>query len=179
MKTILLRKNVCCVGLVLIATALFTTPEIQAQVTQITVTGAGKGANAYRAMAAIAEAVNQNSKTVQATNRESGGFVEGTRLVAANRVQIAMSSGPFVDFWQRKINPFDRDTGAPRHPARHGAPWRRPPPDRGSEGQRHQDLYGPQGQAREPGSEGEQFLLDDRVCPEGGRHPGYGPQRTA
>src|SRR5512139_865177 len=96
----LIGKSTFWAGLALIATALFVTSELRAaDVTQITVTGAGKGANAYRAMAAIAEAVNQNSKTVQATNRESGGFVEGTRLVATNRVQVAMSSGPFVDFW--------------------------------------------------------------------------------
>jgi TRAP transporter TAXI family solute receptor len=105
------RKRVLFAGVALLFAGFFAAAELKAEVTQITVTGAGKGANAYRAMAAVAEAVNQNSKTVQATNRESGGFVEGTRLVAANRVQIAMSSGPFVDFWQRKINPFDRDTG--------------------------------------------------------------------
>jgi uncharacterized protein len=80
--------------------------------TQITVTGAAKGSNAGRALAAVAEVVNQHSKTVRATNRESGGFVDGTRLVAANRVQVAMSSGPYVDFWQRKLPPFVRDTAA-------------------------------------------------------------------
>jgi TRAP transporter TAXI family solute receptor len=83
-----------------------------ADVTQITVTGAAKGSNAGRALAAVAEAVNQNSKTVRATNRESGGFIDGTRLVAANRVQVAMSSGPTVDFWQRKLPPFVRDTAS-------------------------------------------------------------------
>lgn len=87
-------------------------PAMAGAATSITVTGAGKGANAYRALAAVAEVVNQNSKTIRATNRESGGFVEGTRLVARNRVQIAMSSGPFVDFWQRKMSPFERDTGS-------------------------------------------------------------------
>jgi len=129
-------KSVFRVGMALFAVSLLTVTDlIAADVIQVTVTGAGKGANAYRAMAAVAEAVNQTSKTVQATNRESGGFVEGTRLVAANRVQIAMTSGPFVDFWQRKISPFDRDTG-PRDTIRgmgpHGdapflysiAPWK-------------------------------------------------------
>ena len=104
-------KSVFKVGMALFAVSLLIVTDLMAaDVTQITVTGAGKGANAFRAMAAVAEAVNQTSKTVQATNRESGGFVEGTRLVAANRVQIAMTSGPFVDFWQRKLSPFDRDT---------------------------------------------------------------------
>ncbi len=105
------QKKVLFAGVALLFAGFFAAAELNADVIQITVTGAGKGANAYRAMAAVAEAVNQNSKTVQATNRESGGFVEGTRLVATNRVQIAMTNGPFVDFWQRKINPFDRDTG--------------------------------------------------------------------
>lgn len=86
-------------------------PADAAGVTQITVTGAAKGSNAGRALAAVAEAVNRQSKTVQATERESGGFVDGTRLVAANRVQVAMSSGPFVDYWQRKLPPFQRDPG--------------------------------------------------------------------
>jgi len=112
MRQIFIRKRIFWAGLVWVAMALFATSNLQAaDVTQITVTGAGKGANAYRAMAAIAEAVNQNSKMVQATNRESGGLVEGTRLVATNRVQVAMTSGPFADFWQRKLNPFERDTG--------------------------------------------------------------------
>jgi hypothetical protein len=31
--------------------------------------------------------------------------------VATNRVQIAMTNGPFVDSWQRKLTPFDRDPG--------------------------------------------------------------------
>ena len=106
------RKSVYLAGMALLAAGLLMAVELKAaDVTQITVTGAGKGANAYRALAAVAEVVNQNSKTVQATNRESGGFVEGTRLVAGNRVQIAMSSGPFADFWQRKLTPFERDTG--------------------------------------------------------------------
>ncbi|MBI3126927.1 MAG: TAXI family TRAP transporter solute-binding subunit [Candidatus Tectomicrobia bacterium] len=95
-----------------LASGLAVPMAAEAAPTSITVTGAGKGANAYRALAAVAEVVNRNSKMLQATNRESGGFVEGTRLVARNRVQIAMSSGPFVDFWQRKLNPFERDTGA-------------------------------------------------------------------
>jgi hypothetical protein len=56
-------------GLALVLAVFFVAAEIGAAVTQISVTGAGKGANAYRAMAAVAEAVNQNSKTVQATNR--------------------------------------------------------------------------------------------------------------
>lgn len=98
-------------GVALLAAGLLTpTASWAADVTQITVTGAGKGSNAGRALAAVAEVVNKNSKTVQATNRESGGFVDGTRLVAANRVQVCMSSGPHVDFWQRKMAPFERDT---------------------------------------------------------------------
>jgi TRAP transporter TAXI family solute receptor len=96
----------------LFSLGLFAATTLPAgELTQITITGAGKGANAFRAMAAVAEAVNKTSTWLRATNRESGGFVEGTRLCAANRVQVAMSSGPFVDFWQRKISPFDRDTG--------------------------------------------------------------------
>jgi TRAP transporter TAXI family solute receptor len=98
--------------MVFVSLGLFAATQVMAaELTQITVTGAGKGANAFRAMAAVAEAINKTSTWLRATNRESGGFVEGTRLCAADRVQIAMSSGPFVDFWQRKISPFDRDTG--------------------------------------------------------------------
>lgn len=104
-------KRLMLAGAALLAGGFFAPSWLgAAEVTQITVTGAGKGANAYRAMAAVAEVVNQNSKTVKATNRESGGFVEGTRLVASNRVQIAMTNGPYTDFWQRKLDPFDRDT---------------------------------------------------------------------
>ena len=122
MKKTFLWKCLFLISVMLLTAGLFTPPETcAAGVTQITVTGAGKGANAFRAMAAVAEVVNQNSKTVQATNRESGGFVEGTRLVAANRVQIAMTNGPYVDFWQRKLDPFDRDT-APRDTLRGVSP---------------------------------------------------------
>lgn len=107
----LFTGKILLTGVMLLAAGLFlATPPCSAGVTQITVTGAGKGSNAGRAMAAVAEVVNQNSKTVQATNRDCGGFVDGTRLVASNRVQIAMSSGPFVDFWQRKKNPFTIST---------------------------------------------------------------------
>ena len=105
-------KSLFLIGVMLLVAGLFTPAEPWAAgVTQITVTGAGKGANAFRAMAAVAEVVNKNSKTVQATNRESGGFVEGTRLVASNRVQIAMTNGPYVDFWLHKREPFARDKG--------------------------------------------------------------------
>ena len=105
-------KCLFLIAMTVFVAGLITPPALQAgEVTQITVTGAGKGANAYRALAAVAEVVNRNSKTLQATNRESGGFVEGTRLVAGNRVQVAMTSGPFVDFWQRKMSPFQRDKG--------------------------------------------------------------------
>jgi len=31
--------------------------------------------------------------------------------VATNRVQLAMSNGPFVDCWQRKKDPYERDLG--------------------------------------------------------------------
>lgn len=105
-------KRLFLIGVMLFVASLFAPTEPWAAgVTQITVTGAGKGSNAGRALAAVAEVVNQNSKTVQATNRDSGGFVDGTRLTASNRVQVCMSSGPHVDFWQRKMDPFARDTG--------------------------------------------------------------------
>jgi uncharacterized protein len=111
MKKSLGMKRLLWVAVALLSMISFTTTELQAQVTQITGTGAGKGADAYRGMAALAEVVNQNSKTVQVTNRECGGFVEGTRLVATNRVQVAITNGPYVNFWQRSLSPFDRDTG--------------------------------------------------------------------
>lgn len=112
MKRIFCKDSLIWASMILLAMGFFATAEVGAQATQITITGAGKGAFAYVGMAAVAEAVNRNSKTVQATNRESGGFVEGTRLVGTNRVQIALTNGPFVDAWQRKRDPFVRDTGS-------------------------------------------------------------------
>ena len=65
MKKNFVQKGLFILGVMLIAAGAFTPPEPWAAgVTQITVTGAGKGANAFRAMAAVAEVVNQNSKTV-------------------------------------------------------------------------------------------------------------------
>ena len=112
MKKNLGHKSMFLVIGVLILAGFFTPAESWAAgVTEITVTAAGKGSSAYRAMAALTEVVNRYSKTVRMTNRETGGFVEGTRLVAANRVQIAMTSGPYVDYWQHKKNPFEKDPG--------------------------------------------------------------------
>ncbi|HBB15461.1 MAG: hypothetical protein A3J94_02155 [Syntrophus sp. RIFOXYC2_FULL_54_9] len=111
MKKSFREKSMILAGMTLLATSFFATAELSAQATQVTVTGAGKGAWAYVGMAAVTEVVNRNSKTIQVTNRESGGFVEGTRLVGTNRVQVAMTNGPFVDSWQTKKDPFVRDTG--------------------------------------------------------------------
>lgn len=123
MKKNFRKKSLLWISLMLFIAGFFVSSEIgAAEKTQITVTGAGKGANAFRALAAVAEAVNKNSTWLQATNRESGGFVEGTRLCARKRVQVAAASGPYVDFWQRKISPFDRDTG-PRYQLRGIGPF--------------------------------------------------------
>jgi TRAP transporter TAXI family solute receptor len=112
MKKNLRKKSLLWISVMLLIAGFFVSSEVRAaEMTSITVTGAGKGANAFRAFAGLAEAVNQNSKWLRATNRESGGLVEGTRLCARDRVQVAGSSGPLVDFWQRKENPFERDTG--------------------------------------------------------------------
>ncbi|MBI4206563.1 MAG: TAXI family TRAP transporter solute-binding subunit [Betaproteobacteria bacterium] len=80
-----------------------------AAVTQVTVVGAGKGAGAFRQAGAVAEVVNKNSKTVNITNQETGGFVANTRMLAAGRVELALTNGVFVDFIQRKQKPFDTE----------------------------------------------------------------------
>ncbi len=80
-----------------------------AAATQVTVVGAGKGAGAFRQAGAVAEVVNKNSKTVNVTNQETGGFVANTRMVAAKRVEFALTNGVFVDFIQRQQKPFDKE----------------------------------------------------------------------
>jgi TRAP transporter TAXI family solute receptor len=80
-----------------------------AAVTQVTIVGAGKGAGAFRQAGAVAEVVNRNSKTVNVTNQETGGFVANTRMVAARRVEFALTNGVFADFIQRKQKPFDTE----------------------------------------------------------------------
>jgi len=88
-------------------------PALAAPVTHISIVGAGKGAGAFRLAAGLAEAVNQTSKTVQVTNRESGGFVANMRHVGNGKVDLGLTSAVFIDFWQRRKRPFDRDKGDP------------------------------------------------------------------
>ncbi|HXV12239.1 MAG TPA: TAXI family TRAP transporter solute-binding subunit [Burkholderiales bacterium] len=77
-----------------------------ADVTHLTIVGAGKGAGAFREAGTIAETVNKNSKKINITNQESAGFVANTRMIANGRVELALSNGVFVDYIQRKEKPF-------------------------------------------------------------------------
>jgi len=77
-----------------------------AEMTHLTIVGAGKGAGAFREAGTIAETVNKNSKTINITNQESPGFVANTRMIANGRVELALSNGVFVDYIQRKLKPF-------------------------------------------------------------------------
>jgi TRAP transporter TAXI family solute receptor len=96
-----------CVSIMTAAAALvFGSAVYSAEVTHLTIVGAGKGAGAFRQAGAMAEVVNKNSKTLNITNQESGGFVANTRMIAAGRVELAISNGVFVDFIQRKQKPF-------------------------------------------------------------------------
>ncbi len=88
------------------AALVFGSAAYSADVTHLTIVGAGKGAGAFRQAGAMAEVVNKNSKALNITNQESGGFVANTRMVSAGRVELAMSNGVFVDFIQRKQKPF-------------------------------------------------------------------------
>jgi len=88
---------------------VFGSTALGADVTHLTIVGAGKGAGAFRQAGAVAEVVNKNSKTLNITNQESAGFVANTRMVSSGRAELALSNGVFVDFIQRKQKPFDKE----------------------------------------------------------------------
>jgi len=83
--------------------------------TRVTIVGAGKGAGAFRQAGAIAEVVNKESKTVNMTNQETGGFVANTRMLANGRVEFALTNGVFVDAIQRKQHPYDKERQAAKN----------------------------------------------------------------
>jgi len=91
---------------------MFGSPGAEGAMTQVTVVGAGKGAGAFRQAGAIAETVNKESQTVKMTNQETAGFVANTRMIAAGRVEFALTNGVFVDSIQRQIAPYAKDKKA-------------------------------------------------------------------
>lgn len=84
-----------------------------AAVTQVTIVGAGKGAGAFRQAGSVAETVNKFSKTLRITNQESPGFVANTRMIAADRVEFALTNGVLVDAILRKEHPYDKEKSVP------------------------------------------------------------------
>ena len=99
------------VAAALILAGMFASAGAEAA-TQVTIVGAGKGAGAFRQAGGVTEVVNKESKTVNMTNQETAGFVANTRMIAAGRVEFALTNGVFVDAIQRKMHPFAKDKAA-------------------------------------------------------------------
>lgn len=95
-----------CMIAVAAASGVLAGAPATAQVTQVTIVGAGKGAGAFRQASAVAEVVNKNTNKINITNQETGGFVANTRMVAAERVELALTNGVLADFIQRMQPPF-------------------------------------------------------------------------